>query len=405
LEILATSRCLAVLLPGAARIDTLRPLNTALRLVCLMMMTGLVHVFAASSPGVPLIDDGTFVRIPIQVFGETNYFIIDSGSSASVIDLSKKDKLGKPLTLADAETPVGGRFDTTLYSAPVLRVGERVLQLTRVATADLSMARLISGEPCTGILGADAFSSSTVIFDFDRNSFSISTSQSSDRNESYIPLRELSGRLSVEATINGSENVVLLLDSSDTSAISLSQQDWKKVYKERANTVGKVALYSDVTGAVRKSQTARIRVLNIAGHEYTNLLCSLVPNPTSKSHLGLGFFRRHVLSIDFAKSRMSLKPRATFGRDDEDDLSGLHLLRKEGAVVVYAVDQESPAAQAGVTSGDEVTEIDGQATTTLSMRQIRQIFKSNATAPVKILVNREGVKRSFPLRISSATAN
>ena len=232
---------MAVLLPGAARIDTLRPLNTALRLVCLMMVTGLVHVFAASSPGVPLIDDGTFVRIPIQVFGDTNYFIVDTGSSATVIDLSKRDKLGKPLTIADAETPVGGRFDTTLYSAPVLRVGERVLQLTRVAIADLSMARLISGEPCTGILGADAFSSSTVLFDFDRNSFFISTSQGSDRNDSYIPLRKVNGRLSIEGRINGSENVVHLLDSSDTSAISLSQQDWNRVYKDRATTVGKVA--------------------------------------------------------------------------------------------------------------------------------------------------------------------
>ena len=152
-----------------------------------------------------------------------------------------------------------------------------------------------------------------------------------------------------------------------------------------------------MTGAVRKSQTARIRALSIAGHEYTNLLCSLLPNSGSTSHLGLGFFRRHVLTIDFAGSRMLLKRRATFPRDDEDDLSGLHLIRREGAAVVYAVDKESAAAKAGFQTGDELTEIDARPTTTLSMRQIRQIFKNEATGSLEVSVKRDGIKRSFIL--------
>jgi C-terminal processing protease CtpA/Prc len=144
---------------------------------------------------------------------------------------------------------------------------------------------------------------------------------------------------------------------------------------------------------------ARVATLTVGGQEYTNLLCSLIPNRGSTSHLGLGFFRRHLITIDFTQSRIFLEGRSSFTREDEDDMSGLHLLRKDGAVVVFAADQGSPAALAGFLAGDELMEINGRKAALLSMRDIRQIFMSGDGNTVTAQVKSNRKVRSLNLRL------
>lgn len=345
-------------------------------------------------------DDGTFIRIPVNLFGETNYLVVDTAAAITVIDASMQSRLGKPLQVVPAESAVGGQFELTLYQAPQIQIGDAVLGLQRVASADLQMARMISGEPCSGMLGADVFSNRVASFDFNRGILSISSNAPEATDKSFISLRKFpDGRLAVETTINKSEKVLLLVDSSDSSSLSFNQQDWDKIFKGASAEAGKIAFYSGVDGTVRKSQNARIATLTVGRQEYTNLLCSLIPNRGSTSHLGLGFLRRHVVTIDFAQSRMFLDRGSSFIHQDEDDMSGLHLLRKDGAVVVYAADQDSPAALAGFQPGDELTQVNGRKAASLSMRDIRQIFASGNGNTVTAEVKSNGNVRSVKLRL------
>ncbi len=72
-----------------------------------------------------------------------------------------------------------------------------------------------------------------------------------------------------------------------------------------------------------------------------------------------------------------LAPGKAFSDLDNVDMSGLHLLRRDGRTLVYSVDEHSPAAEAGIESGDIIRLIDGKDVAQITMKDIRQRFKSN----------------------------
>jgi C-terminal processing protease CtpA/Prc len=97
-----------------------------------------------------------------------------------------------------------------------------------------------------------------------------------------------------------------------------------------------------------------------------------------------------------------LQPGKQFGVKDDADMSGLHLLRRDGVTIVHAVDEGSPAMLAGIKSGDSVVSIDGEACRDMNMKQIRQMLKTGDGDKVYLEVQRRrtSVKCEFILRRS-----
>lgn len=103
----------------------------------------------------PLFDDGAMIRVPVQAFGKTLYFLVDSGFTFSAIDEGYKQFLGEPITAYTAGSPLGS--DTTLpaFRCPEMFIAEKPLALGEITCLDLRMARMVSGQQCDGILGMD----------------------------------------------------------------------------------------------------------------------------------------------------------------------------------------------------------------------------------------------------------
>jgi S1-C subfamily serine protease len=70
-----------------------------------------------------------------------------------------------------------------------------------------------------------------------------------------------------------------------------------------------------------------------------------------------------------------LRKGVRFNEPDRRDLSGLHILRVDGATVVHSVDEGSPAGTAGVQSKDVILRIDGRPAEQESMFAIRQLLR------------------------------
>jgi C-terminal processing protease CtpA/Prc len=66
--------------------------------------------------------------------------------------------------------------------------------------------------------------------------------------------------------------------------------------------------------------------------------------------------------------------------------------------LAYRIVAGSPAAKAGLKAGDVIAEIDGQTTATLSMDQLRQIFKQDK--PQYVITIKRG-RQILPIRIKS----
>jgi len=78
-------------------------------------------------------------------------------------------------------------------------------------------------------------------------------------------------------------------------------------------------------------------------------------------NLGMGILKRFVMTFDYASSRLVLEKGKHFGDPFEHDMSGMSWdLHGDGTVWIGAVLEGSPAAAAGVQTGDQILSLDGR---------------------------------------------
>jgi hypothetical protein len=178
-----------------------------------------------------------------------------------------------------------------------------------------------------------------------------------------------------------------MVDTGDNSSISLNSEAWQEVFgNDDTNVI--VTTVADAANQVAQSKIGVIRRLAIGNLNYTNLHATFILNPTNPSHIGLGFFRRHNVTFDFENRRIYLEPGQTFSTPDKEDMSGLHLIRQREMTIVYSIDKNSPAYDQGIKAKDIVVLVNGQNTSSMTMRAIRRVLKFNDGDKITMQVRR-----------------
>jgi predicted aspartyl protease len=358
-----------------------------------MLALGLILLGATSSHAqkvrnwmitIPLLDDGGGLRVPVKLWGSTNFFLLDTGASVTSLDNSFRDKLGPPVREA------GGQ---QFYRAPDAAVGYMPLDLDTVLCSDLSVIRMVTGQPYDGVLGMDFLGRYKVHLDFDDQTLSILAAIGSEikTNGWSVPLSVYRRRhFTIPARLNSNTVLDLLVDSGDNSTVSLNKEDWKKLFpSENAPNVHKLMIATtSLKENITESLVGRLGELEIGGKKYRDLVCPLSPHSAVASGLGLAFLRRHIVTFDFPNGLLYLRPGKRFETVEEHDMSGLHLLRKENKTFVHSVDRESPAALSGMERGDVIHGINGRETGSLTIHEIRETLRSKPGAAVSLLIER-----------------
>ena len=76
--------------------------------------------------------------------------------------------------------------------------------------------------------------------------------------------------------------------------------------------------------------------------------------------LGLSFIAAHRLVLDFPRQMAMFNFNPSLFKVRKGNLSGVFLARKQGKVIAYAVEENSPASEAGITPGDIVLKINNE---------------------------------------------
>ncbi len=121
---------------------------------------------------------------------------------------------------------------------------------------------------------------------------------------------------------------------------------------------------------------------------------------SERNLLGLGYLSRFVVTFDFPGGRMYLAKGRHCDRPDALDMSGLHLLRIDGKVVVHSVDKGSPAAVSGIYPGDVILDIRDQQPPSLPLRSLR-LALSEEGAEVNLTVLRGRERLPIGLRLKN----
>lgn len=350
----------------------------------------------------PLYDDGLLIRVPVEAFGETLHFMVDTGCTLSLLDQKYADRLAAPINRYLATTPISAGGNLTTYWCPQITLAGQELGLKEIGITDLRMARWVSGQPCDGILGMDFFARAVVSMDFDNKIFSVGGSPpSASPRVTALPLHPLSPHWTGRAQLNGSHALDLLIDTGDSSSLSLNAADWDTVFSGGQGRVSTQTIGS-LTGQIAEDKIGHVQSLSVAGLNYSNLHASSLPNPASASTLGLNFFRRHEVTFAFQEGMIYLKPGRAWPEPDKRDLSGLHLLRIDGMTIVHSVDNGSPAAEAGIWPRDIIMGVNHHEAADLAMNEIRSVLRSRAGDRVSLQVRRGGGQRTAEFALKSA---
>ncbi|KPJ74628.1 MAG: hypothetical protein AMS19_15115, partial [Gemmatimonas sp. SG8_23] len=110
--------------------------------------------------------------------------------------------------------------------------------------------------------------------------------------------------------------------------------------------------------------------------------------------LGGELLRRFTLTLDYPRDRILLEPNGLFDTPVREDLSGIFMLRAEGAgldtIVVSVVGPGTPAEQADIQEGDVLLALDGVPASRLGIAGIFERLRSGPGETRRLLLERDG---------------
>lgn len=117
--------------------------------------------------------------------------------------------------------------------------------------------------------------------------------------------------------------------------------------------------------------------------------------------IGGGVLKRFVVTFDYARQTMYLKPRQAPPADvGTFDRAGMWFNRSGGEFVVVDVTRGGPAAQAGLTPGDEIVGVDGKAARRLTVDDLRRRLRNDRPGIVVTLkIRRYGRLRTLTVTL------
>jgi len=133
--------------------------------------------------------------------------------------------------------------------------------------------------------------------------------------------------------------------------------------------------YESASGRFRIRE-GRIGLLTLDGYEHHNLAC----DKCDTNILGLNLWLRYNVTFDFPNQKAYLLPSGRFDDEDVRDLSGLHLLKIDGEIVVDSIEEGSPAALSGTHPNDVVIQLAGMKANQTRLYVLRKVLATGGQA-------------------------
>lgn len=197
-------------------------MTSRMGLSCLAMLLIFQVVVPAPPTGGDVLEefaidrDGGPLIIPVVVGGRSCPFVVDTGASFTLFDVSLRPHLAKDVEVKTLLTPTGPR-QLTFASAPAASVGRLPLcKGSPVLLHDLTQIREAVGIDIRGFLGIDFLANYVVKIDFERGRLTLSRSPGRDAGQ-RLPLLMRAQRPWLEVNVMGAGPAeMVLVDTADS---------------------------------------------------------------------------------------------------------------------------------------------------------------------------------------------
>jgi hypothetical protein len=377
--------------------------HSVYRLMSLILVLGIGLVCAEgpkSEPGDPNVvarykvaRDGDILLLPVKYRGKTYQFFLDTGASHNVFDASLP--LGNPIGEMQTIGPAGA-VSLKYYEAPPASVGGLSLNTSDpILGFDHTKFREVTGYEVYGAVGMSFLRRHVLQVDFDNGEVLVLKKPGQDCGQGFVVTYDEQMQPRISAFVAGDYQQEFQLDTAFSDTCRLAPKSFDAVYNRGALKVVGTAYNVSISGTT-PTRIGQLKQLSLGGFILHGAVVGEGDN-----RLGLGFFSHFVMTLDFANSKLYLKKAKSFDRVDTYGLSGLHILRKDGKVIVNPVDKRSSAEAAGIGAGDILVKVDDVKADMLSMFQLRKRF-STETKRLRVTIQRGKKETEVALALSHA---
>jgi hypothetical protein len=233
--------------------------------------------------------------------------------------------------------------------------------------ADLQALWPFSGEKFCGIIGTSFLHQFRWEIDFNRGKIRAFFGNEPYMGEfiSQTPIFWSASRIpQVSVNFQGQE-IAFDIDIGDNGSGRIVEKNVKALKK--MGLIENTHFQNIVTvNALSSSEEFRLKKLYFAKVMYPDI----VMQSSLQNALGLAFFRRHNIVLDFPFNRLYLLHHKDYAAYQELDKSGVRVVLQEGKLIVFSVKKLKGAKLEGIKKGDEILLANGDKVSLFQMRRL-----------------------------------
>ena len=353
-----------------------------------------------------------FVFIQARVHGsEELTLLFDTGCTQLALHSTAAERLGLRAT-ATTKHDGTGTFVERVIEGVSVTIGDLIFGPLDAMQRDPGPLRRRFGIEFDGVIGADLLRDYVVGVDYDRMRLTVRGADDfvyAGAGTGYdIVSNPYFATMAASVTLDDGEVLTgrFLIDTGAGVPLALNTPFVNR--HDLLNRIGVERIsYTLAARSVEMTshpgRLARFDLGHHAFHDMPVLLSQTEAGPLSPTVIagiiGNQIWKRFNTTFDYKRNKLYLEPNGSHGEPFRVDCSGLALSQTpDGAFVVRAVFDGSPAAQAGVRPGDVITRIDGSETGLLAMHDIRGLLARDG-ATVLLAIDRAGHLVEFSLQL------
>jgi hypothetical protein len=372
-----------------------------------------VHDFSiaqgATQTSVPteLIDNHVYLSVMLNGKGPYR-FIFDTGG-LNLVDPAVAKEIGTSGTGSFQGGGVGSTTESVSFAkVSTLQIGDAIVkdQLFFVAPTRAGFG-ITAGQQVDGLIGFEVLSRFVTTFDYGANKVIFAMPGAPPpAGADAIPFIMDSKQPQFACSID-SISTQCSLDTGARDSITLLSP----FVAAHPQVVPPVVTAEGVNGfgfgGPAMGKLGRIARLGIGDYTLENVVADFstqtkgaFASPFNAANVGGGVWKRFALTLDYTTRKMALVPNDAFKEQDFYERAGLFLISREGAIAVLDSRPGTPAAQAGIVKGDTITSIDGKATSSMTLQDVRKLFSGAPGTSLQVgLTAKDGSKRTVTVTL------
>jgi PDZ domain len=342
----------------------------------------------------PVAKHGDLLLLPVTAFGKTYQFMLDTGSTCVIYDLSLP--LGDPIGGIAVRSSKASTSQKT-FQAPRANLGGIIFSSDPVLGLDLSKVRE-AGRPVYGVLGMDFLRHHVVRIDFDEGAVEILKGLPKDPGVPVELTKDRQGCPACYVQIEGAVRVPFQVDTGCIGCDMAASPEFNLALSRKKLKILNSDFSEGSFDGTAPSRMGQADAMTVGGLRIVGPILA-ESSPEFGGRLGNSFLSRFQVIFDFPSNRMYLRKGKEFDRvDGWRNLSGIQLGSEGGRIFVDSVENGSAAANAGLRKGDVLSKIDRRNPNRMSPFELSRVFQNPGQIEIAVIRGKDAIEVTLMLK-------